>query len=268
MAANSLNAVLAGMQEPQLIMKAATGTLVSGRPHSLFYTGGVPAPGVAPSSGVAGGAHSAPLAGCIPFVTDVVLQEYLARLQAQSSAQAGTLMLCDRLWSNSALNVTLTTSQTVNSVVFPERDRVASPNGDNVLVGMEVSSALGAGTPTLTLGYTNAAGDAGRSGTNIHPVVASSIAGTFYPFGLQSGDRGVRSIQTFQSSATMTSGAIHLVAYRVLAMLELDGVRPGAIDALTGGRPEMFPNTCLWPLFIPRTTTSTLITGHFIQTNC
>ena len=66
---------------------------------------------------------------------------------------------------------------------------------------------------------------------------ASLPIGTFYPFSLQAGDTGVRSIQSFQINTTAwTSGTIHLVAYRVLEVLEISSVGiPESRNLINGG---------------------------------
>ena len=60
-----------------------------------------------------------------------------------SSATAGAIVLVDRIWHNSGLSATITTSQTVNSNAWPARDDNESTNGEGVLVGMEVHAATG-----------------------------------------------------------------------------------------------------------------------------
>ena len=68
-------------------------------------------------------------------------------------------------------------------------------------------------------------------------------------------------------SATMTSGSVSLVAYRVLARLELTVANvPNAIDALTSGFPRIYDNTVPFLIFIPSTTTASNIIGHVIWT--
>jgi hypothetical protein len=177
------------------------------------------------------------------------------------------LLLCDRLWHNSGFTITSTGAQTVNSVAFPARDAAGTTNGDQVLLGVEISTATGAGTPTITANYTNQAGTASRTATNSVPTVASSAQGTFYPIGLQAGDTGVRSVQSLTLSATWTSGTMHLVAYRVLASLELSAAGiPNAVDALTSGMPRCYDGTVPVLLYIPQTTTTTQLTGQVVFT--
>lgn len=265
MAITTLDLAVAGMQPPQRFVKAVTGTMVAGRPHSLFYLAGRPGAAVAPSPGLAGAALTS-YGGQIPFSNPVSGETRLARFIAQCT-QPGMLMLCDRLWHNSGITITSTTAQTINSAAWPARDANGTSDGADVCIGVEVSAVTGAGTPTLTVGYTNSDGVSGRTGVNTVATVASSIAGTFHEIGLAAGDVGVRSVQTLTLSATWTSGTIHLVAYRVLACLELTAANiPNAIDFLTSGAVKMHDNTVPFLVFIPSTTTTSNISGQMIVT--
>lgn len=262
MAITTADQLLAGMKPANDFLKVATPTLVAGRPHSLFYLAGMPGAATASANALAGAALTT-YAGQLPFGNPASGSAYLARLQAQATIP-GTLLLCDRLWHNAGITITSNTAQTIDSVAWPARDANGSTNGVGVLCGVEVSAATGAGTPTMTIGYTNSANTDTRTATNIIATVATSAAGAFYPIGLQAGDDGIRSIQTFTLSATWTSGTIHLVAYRILARLDL-GVTPiNAIDALTGGMPKAYDNTVPFLIFIPSTTTASVISGHVI----
>jgi hypothetical protein len=264
MAITTLDQLLAGMLPPASIVKAATPTLVAGRPHSLFYLAGAPGAAVAPTPGLAGAALTS-YAGQIPFPAAVSgANIHLARFQAQATI-AGTLILCDRLWHNSGLNLTATTAQTINSVAWPARDADGTSNGNQVLIGLEVTTATGASTTTFTMSYTNQDGTAGRTGAGILSGLASSAIGAFYPMGLAAGDTGVRSVQSFTLSATWTSGAASLVAYREIARLELTAANvPSAIDAITSGMPRMYDGSVPFLLFVPSTTTASNISGQVV----
>lgn len=266
MAIVTLDGALAGMQYPREFIKAVTGTLVAGRPHSLFYLAGMPGAAVAPSPGLVGAALTT-YSGQIPFTNPGSgLNTYLARLQAQAT-QAGSLLLCDRLWHNSGISATSTSEQVfTSSAQIPARDALGTNSGEQVLAAVEVSGVTGAGTPTLTLKYTNQSGTADKTATNVVATVASSIAGTFYPIGLAAGDRGIQKAQSIQLSATWTSGTIHAVLYRILARLELQAQIPNAIDALTSGFPRLYDNTVPFLVFIPNTTTTSNISGSVVWT--
>jgi len=265
MAITTLDGVIAGFQPVKVFYKSATGTLVAGRPVSLWSFGGVPGPGGFDTT-LDGVALSAAVSGQIPFTNPVSGNSYLAKFSGQTT-QAGTLLLCDRIWHNGGFNVSAATSvQAVSSPTWPTRDANGAANGEQVIVGLEVQSTTGTGTPTLSLGYTNTSASSGKTGTNINATVATSPAGSFYPIGLQAGDTGVQSIQSLTLSATWTSGAIGLVAYRVLAQVELGAQIPATLDALTAGLPRIYDGSVLFLIFIPNTTTSTLATGSVIVT--
>jgi hypothetical protein len=276
MAITTVNGVLAGCQPPRSFSKSVTPTLVAGRPHSLWYLAGAPGAGTMDSTtsgGVALSSSSTNVAGQIQHTDPGSGNAYLARLQAMATI-AGTLILCDRLWHGSdiiggaVVSVTSTSAQTITSVpTWPARDNAGSTNGDGVLMGLEIYSATGAGTPTVTLTYTNQANVASHTATNLDSVVASGAIGAFYRFGLQAGDTGIRVPTSIQLSATMSSGNFGLVAYRELARLELTAANvPNAIDALTSGFPQMFNGVVPFFLFIPSTTTASNISGQLIET--
>jgi len=267
MAITTFDGIVAGFKPPIAFGKAATPTLVAGRPHSLFYLAGNPGAATAPTPGIAGAALTS-YAGQLRFDNPGgAANAYLAKLLGQATI-AGTLLLCDRLWHNSGINITSTSPQTINSVAFPARDNAGTSNGDGIIVGVEVSAATGSGTPTLTLGYTNEVNTASRTATNIQPTVASSAIGAFYQIGLQSGDNGVRSIQTFTLSATWTSGTIHLVAYRILGEVVIPGAWiSGVSDVFDLCMPLCYSNTVPFLIFIPQTTTATQITGGLTYTH-
>lgn len=252
MAITTLDGVIAGCEPPQFYFKVASPTVSAGRPYSPFYVGGVPGAAVAPTPGISGAALTT-YAGQIPWTNPTGgNNSYLARFGATSTGSAATALLCDRLWHNSGITITSTTAQTVNSVTFPARDNNGATSGEGVILGVEVSTITGAGTPTITVSYTNSAGTGSRSGTNIVTTGASSYVGSFYPIGLQAGDLGVQSIQSVTLSATWTSGTIHLVAYRVLASVDIVTTGClGAVDAITGGFPRLYDNTVPFILLIP-----------------
>jgi hypothetical protein len=204
------------------------------------------------------------VAGQIPHVNPPSGNSYLARFQAMATIP-GTLMLCDRLWNNQ-VSATSTTSQTIVSPTWPARDANASTNGDGVLVGIEVSVATGAAAPFTTLSYTNQAGVTTRSSNILDTVVNSSAIGTFYRFGLQAGDTGIRGVQAFLNATSWLSGTLNLVAYRMLASLELTAANTAnAIDLLTSGFPRIPDGAVPFLIFIPSTTTPANISGSYVE---
>jgi hypothetical protein len=262
-AITTLDGAIAGMQPPENFLKVGAAT-VAGRYYSPFYVAGRPGAATAPSPGLSGAALTS-YSGQIPWTNPTTGNSYLARFYGSVNV-AGVLCLCDRLWHNSGIVVTSTGSQTINSVTWPARDATGTTNGAGILIGAEVSTVMGAGTPTWTMGYTNSAGTSGRSIVTAAQSATMAV-GSFIPIQLAAGDVGVRSIQTWQQSATMTSGVYHLVAYRMLACLPIPSANVGAaVDALTSGFVRLYDNTVPFLLWLPSTTTAPSLQGQVIVT--
>lgn len=264
---NALSLAISGALPPILFAKLTSPILSAGKPLSLWYITGIPGEGVAPASGISGAALTSAV-GQIPFGNPSSGKfAYLARFWGQSTLQ-GVLLLCDRLWENSGLSITSTTPQTVASVQFPARDNNGSTNGEGVLIGVEVSSPTGANAPVFSMSYTNSEGTSGRTANNAITTISSAPIGSFFPMGLQGGDKGVRSIQTFTLSASWTSGAIHLVAYRVLAEVVISSpTAPAKSDIFDVMLQRLYDNTVPFLIFIPTSSASASIVGGVTYTH-
>ena len=273
MAITDLNGIVAGMRPPAFIAKAVTATLVAGRPASLWSLGGSPGAGSFDTTlnGVTLSSSSALVNGQIPHYDPASGNSYLARFAGQAT-QAGMLLLLDRIWHNGGFTITSTAAQNITSPTWPSRcptsgtDDTPATTGQGVLLALEISAAAGAAAPTITVSYTNQAGTAGRTGTNILATANSPAIGATYFIGLQAGDTGVRSVQSLTLNASWVSGTMNLVAYRLLAALDLQALVPNAIDFLTAGGPRIYNGTVPWLVFVPNTTTATLVTGSYVET--
>jgi hypothetical protein len=270
MAITNLDGVIAGIQPPQPIIKQGVTMAAAGamRGYTPWYAGGVPGASTATSIGINGEAVVPGLASVNGRIrrTNPVGGEnaHLARLGIMAST-VGTLWLIDRLWHNSGLSPTLTSAQAITPAALPMRDGGGTSNGEAVLAALEHSVAGGAGTPTVTMSYTDQDGNAGASGTL--SAVASPPVGTFEIFTLGAGDTGVRAVQSITLSATRTSGTFHLVLFRVLAQLEVTAANIGnAIDALTSGMPRIYDDSVLQLVWFPSGTTATAFAGQYIET--
>lgn len=263
----TLDGLAAGSLPPVEFLKAVTPTLTVGRPQSLWGLGGNPGAGAFDTT-LNGVALTAPQNGQLPWVNPISpALQYLQRFEgmALQAGQAGTLLLCDRLWHNGGYTITSTSAQNSTTPAFPARDHDGSANGRGVVLGLEISAATGAGTPTVTVGYTNSANTSGRTATNILGTGATSAAGSFYPIGLAAGDVGVRSVQSLTLSATWTSGTMNLVAYRVITSVAIGAnTGPGVTDAITGGQQRLYDGSVPFLLFIPAATTAANIRGQLI----
>jgi hypothetical protein len=264
MTINSLDTLIAGFKPVRMFHKAASGVLVIGRPTSYWATPGIPGPGVYDTTlnGVVLDSSVNPVAGQMPFDNPTgILEARLSRFVAAGN-QIGSLLLCDRLWHNGGINITSTALQAISSPTWPSRDELGGTTGVGVNVAIGVSALTGAGTPSITLGYTATDGIAGKTNTTIIAPAAASPPGTFHSFALNGGERGVRSIQSIQLSASWISGTINLVAYRVLASLALPNVGAAvSIDPITGGLPRMYKGSVPFLVFIPSATTTNFVWG-------
>lgn len=274
MAISTLDGIFAGLRPPIEFVKSVTATLVAGRPASLWPLAGMP--GAGSQNGTLNGAvldSSTTIPnGAIPHYNPASGNAYLAYLDAMAT-QAGRLLVLDRIWSNGGYTITSTAAQNSTTPTWPSRcptsgtDDTPATTGLGVMLAVEVSAATGAGTPTITISYTNQAGTAGRTAKNIIATVASSAIGATYFIGLQAGDTGVRSVQSLTLSATWTSGTINLVAYRKLASIPLLALIPNQADALTGLGTRIYNGTVPWLVFVPNTTTASVVSGSYIETH-
>lgn len=247
MAISTEDQLLAGLQAPEYCYKAGFTGIAAGQFHSSVYLAGRPGAMTAPSSGLAGAAVTSSRAGMLPLTAAVTGSNiYLAGMDACQAANVGAVLLVDRLWDNSGIAITTTTGQTVNSATWPARDTSGATSGAGVLVGLEVSATLGNGAVSnTTLTYTNSAGTGSRTGT-IASFPAASTTGTFVPFNLAAGDVGVRSIQTLTLGTTYVSGTMHLVAYRVLAVIPTPTANiASSQDFLQLGMPRIWDSSAL-----------------------
>ena len=268
MAITTMDGITAGFRPPEPFLKASfTGEAVGGF-HSTAYLAGRPGAMTAPTPGLAGAALTT-YSGQIPFPAAVGGQSiYLSRLSGSQAGNIGAIILADRLWHNSGFTVTTTGAQTVNSAAFPARDRAGSTNGDGVLVGIEVSTATtnGSAVTNMTMSYTNQDGTSGRTAT-VPSFPATAVAGTFVPFMLAAGDRGVRSIQTLTLGTSLVAGTVHLVAYREIAAIGTPvTAAENTQDPFALGLPLMYDGSVPWLIYHLTATAGGTVRGSVVYT--
>jgi hypothetical protein len=269
MAITTLDGYAAGARAPVPLIKVGITTAAVGalRGYTPWYAAGNPGASTATAVGVNGEAVTPALGstgGRIPRTNPTGGElAYLSRF-AMNASTAGTMWLIDRLWHNSGLVVTSTTAQAISPATLPARSGDGTTNGANVMAAVEWSATGGAGTPTVTLTYTDQDGNTGATGTVTG--VATPPIGTFEIFTLAAGDTGIRAPTSFIQSATRTSGTMHLVLFRVLAQVELTAANVGnAIDALTGASPRIYDDSVLQLVWFPSATTATNFVGQYIE---
>lgn len=175
---------------------------------------------------------------------------YLSRFGLVSSV-VNTFEAIDLVWYNTGLVVTTTTNQAITSGAMPARDINGSTNGEGYRIALYALTALGnaAAVANTTVSYTNSAGTAGRTATFSGSVgfqaPATPVIGTWMPFTLQAGDRGVRSIEGITLTTTYTSGTMSLIVYRPLAMTGVPTANFPS-GSLSGGNQVTAPGVRLW----------------------
>lgn len=231
--------------------------------HALWMEAGIPGAGAAPTSAISGDVPTSATAGAIPFTNPTGGDlTYLGRLAAYGT-NAGILFLYDRLvqtGNSSGISPTSTSAQTVNTTALTRPDA----NGDGVEAWWQVYATMGAGgSNIITLSYTDQGGTASQTATTGAALSATKPVGATGAFRLAAGDTGVRSVQTWTNSASMTSGTIGLVLRRLHAVLPIGYTNVGAaIDAFGAGLPRIYDSACLELVWLAQTASSTTIGGQ------
>ena len=185
---------------------------------------------------------------------------YLAQTKA-TFATAGTIHLYDRVWSCSAMVGNVATAQTV--VSFPTLTR-PDANGNGLEIWIECYTATGSTASNVTVQYTNSAGVSGRN-TVSTAHITSMPANRMYQVPLQSGDTGVKSIQSVTLSvSTGTAGSFGVSLMRRLS--SISSVVPNVgqtMDFTQLGLPQIYDNAALTFVNQGTTTSSGIIMGAF-----
>ena len=148
---------------------------------------------------------------------------------AAATSMPAVLMLVDLLGFYPITTVTTTGDQALNNTVTLPR----YTTGEGVQAFLTPSTVMGAGTPNIRLTYTDSDANAGNltpatlpAGLTAAPVTSIPYSGTgagkYGPFiPLANGDKGIRSVQQFNLSATYTSGVLNLVLCKPLLTLPM-----------------------------------------------
>jgi hypothetical protein len=205
--------------------------------HSLWRMEGFTGPGAIPTNE----ACALGLAGALPLTAPAAGKtKRLVSVSFLCSA-SGTLFLYDRLVATSGLNASLATSQTTN---LPTAPLTRYTDGVGVEVWLEGYALLGSSQRVATITYTNSAGVSGRTGAagfiggnpwNMTNTVGSGAV----PMTLQAGDRGVRTVESVQLSAsTGAAGNFGVTLVKPIAIIPTIAANQGAVwNALEMGGP-------------------------------
>ncbi|MDP3855330.1 hypothetical protein [Phenylobacterium sp.] len=268
MAITTIDGMMAGGRPASYVYKGPPpiSTIIAGRHQSLWGLDGSPGSGLFDTTlnGVVLDSSAGNVQGMISRSDPVSGEARLARTVVRSSV-GGLVLVCDRLWHNGGVNPAITTAQAIATPVWPARDMDGATLGRGVIVGLEVSAITGAGSPVVSISYTNTASVAARTGTLVHGTTSAAVPGAFYPFGLQADDEGVKSVESITLSTSWTSGTINLAAYRVLAAIDVPAV--GSIDPLTGGLPRIFDGSVLFLMLLPNSSTAFRLMALLTETH-
>lgn len=149
------------------------------------------------------------------------------------------MFVMDRLLACGGLSGTVTTAQTVGGSI----GRYTGGAGNQIWV--EIQTAVGASTTTITAAYVN---ENGASHTTIARRFGGSphnVAHVALQLPLQAGDMGVQSVTSVTVTATTgTAGDFAVVIYHPLTFLVGRGQPQGPFGQL-GGLPEVVDDACI-----------------------
>lgn len=268
MAITSLDGIIANATPPVDFMKIGATAEAIGVLHSTILTAGMPGAAAAANTRTlaAPGALTS-YAGSVPIPAAVGGENiHLIGWEMTQAAGYGGFQLLDRQVQVDTLTggivVTTTTAQNITFPTPPSRDANGAALGVQVMAAIEVQTATTnagaiAGGPAtgVRIGYTNSAGTAGRVGY-IPSFPATAVAGTFLPFTLDSGDLGIRSIQSITLGTSLVTGTVSLLTYRQIASIGTPLANTlYTRDAIALGMPRVYDNSCLFVVGIPTATT-------------
>lgn len=251
MAITTVDQALSGMRPQSRFYKTAlaTGTAV-GSYSTYWYVSGTPTAATINTSGMAGTGCYSNTPGALSFSNatgyDTRLVGADLNIGTAVNAARSPILLVDRIWHQSGINVASNTVQTVNSVAFPSRDSLQQANGEGCFAALEI--VTGVNTPqAISITYTNSQGTGSRTGSlNSTIVTTLATANKVLFFDLAAGDTGVRSIQSIFPSLSMVSGSVVLGVYRPIALF--DNIQYGSMfhpSLLQTGMVKIFDDSCL-----------------------
>jgi hypothetical protein len=236
------------------INKVLPSTTVANVPHTFWKATGNPAAGSDPVNGMAGAvACTSSTTGAILYTNPTGPATMHILSGVTTSSALGTFILVDRLAHANINNAQATASF---SPVLSGTGRLDTGEGAQII--MEVTSALSAASNTRTFTYTNEAGTGSRTTQNI-VTVASAVAGrvpyaSYIWVPLQSGDKGVRSVESTTLVSGTATGAYNVVLVKPLAYFVVNVTycvceRDFVVEIPS--LPRIKDNSCLMLFFLP-----------------
>jgi hypothetical protein len=241
-----------------MIDKASLATQVAGGIASLWRATGVPGQGAIPG---AWAICAAGLLGSMTLANPVAPDEnYLAWGWAVCQNTGYAPIIADRLGHSGNLSGTVTTAQTVNADLTVATSNLQERKGDDdysdVNWYLEWYTATGTTGVNATIAVTY---NDGTTGNIVVAIPASTNPGRLLPIISAVAGKFIRGITSVTLSATTgTAGAFGVTAARERTVLETDNIafkRKVSTWAMLG-IPEIFTDSCLFPMVDTLTTTT------------
>jgi len=246
---------------PRVAGVAATAPII-GRGCSLWTYDGMPASGAVPTVAAI---PDRTTTGAIPFTAATGGRDLHLIGTSITPLIAGVFLLYDRLFHIGGLSGTSTAAQSVQgSPASPALTR--NTGGAGNIAWYEIYTIIGSTGTTLTMNYTDDAGNSGQTSTiNIGATNFREVTRA-QRIPLAAGDTGIRAINTVQLTATTgTVGNFGITIAQPLAWLPVGAAgTAGWRDYTTGlpGIPVINPDACLTLMFIPAVATAPEVWGH------
>jgi hypothetical protein len=256
MAINTLDDIaqgLASANSQTITSFKSIGATVAGAPYCSANVTGFPTSLAAPGAIATGGTVYTNVSANAILLNNGTVLNYLAKLSVNSNV-SGSCKVIDLLYGVSWV-ATVTGAQALTFPAVPARDVNGTANGLGVRMYYMAWTLIGAGASVITVTYTNSDGVANRT-ASITAVSAAPIS-RCQEFILQAGDKGVRSIQSINSSLSMVSGTPAIILVRPLMDAPIKLANVGEVyDFSETGLPELYAGTCLSNLWTSTTTTA------------
>lgn len=262
MAFATIDEFVAALESPRdrvLITKDLTCN-AAGRVHSSWL--GLPNAGAAPTTAVA---PTKATTGAYPFDgwqnSGGGLKTYCVGGDVRGNQASGSqfglptmMIVADRLSHQGGLSGVVTGAQTTN---LPTAALTRYTSGVGVMAALEIYTAIGSSSTSVTVSYTNTTPTAGQ----ISPAIQWGTTGfreisRFFPLPLAAGDIGVTSVESVTVPAsTSTAGAFGVTLYKPLFAIAVSPF-DSQVDAIfsgrmAGGLPEILDDACLFLIGCP-----------------
>lgn len=248
--------------------KASIASQAAGTYVSLWRANGQPGQGAIPAATPA--VCNETLTGAIGFTQQTApATSYGAYLEAAAGNASMTIELHDRLIHMSGLNGTLNTAQTVgidlNGVTASNMvKRIGDANFSDVQWWLEWYTATGSTAVTATVNVTYNDGTAGALTVSLAATRPASLMiplnGLIPSAGAGKFIRGITSVQL--SATTGTAGSFGVTATRPRMTIGCPIANYKFVaDWAALGLPEIYNNTCLFPIVLTSTTSSGAVRG-------